>query len=132
MLKSRIFSIFSPSFREGCIHFFILYIRVLKGGLSMEYISIPCFVVICYLFAELLKAITRKNETVKRAIPGIAGLLGGLLGFLTFRFYPEFISVKTVFEAIAIGIISGLASTGSNQIIKQLLKGEDKNAENFF
>ena len=127
-----IFKWFLPSFREGCIHFFILYIRVLKGGLSMEYISIPCFVVICYLFAELLKAITRKNETVKRAIPGVAGLLGGLLGFLTFRFYPEFISVKTVFEAIAIGIISGLASTGSNQIIKQLLKGEDKNAENFF
>ena len=84
----------------------------------MEYISIPCFVVICYLFAEILKAITRKNETVKRLIPGISGLLGGLLGFLTFRF--------------AIGIISGLASTGSNQIIKQLLKGEDKNAENFF
>lgn len=127
-----IFKWFLPSFREGCFHFFILYIRVLKGGLSMEYISIPCFVVICYLFAEILKAITRKNETVKRLIPGISGLLGGLLGFLTFRFYPEFISVKTVFEAIAIGIISGLASTGSNQIIKQLLKGEDKNAENFF
>lgn len=98
----------------------------------MEYISIPCFVVICYLFAELLKAITRKNETVKRTIPGVAGLLGGLLGFLTFRFYPEFIGVKNIFEAIAIGIISGLASTGSNQIIKQILKGEDKNAENFF
>ena len=90
----------------------------------MEYISIPCFVVICYLFAELLKGITRKNETIKRMIPAISGLIGGLLGYLTFQFYPEFISVGNIFEAIAIGIISGLAATGSNQIIKQLSKKE--------
>ena len=97
----------------------------------MEYISIPCFVVICYLLAELLKLITCKNEIVKRIIPPISGLVGGVLGFLTFKFYPNYIAVHTAFEAIAIGIISGLAATGSNQIIKQMLKGE-KNNEEFF
>lgn len=98
----------------------------------MEYISIPCIVVICYLFAEILKGITGKNEIVKRLIPLIVGLLGGVLGFCINRFYPDYLGVNTMYEAIAIGIISGLSSTGSNQIIKQLLKGERKNESEFF
>ena len=98
----------------------------------MEYISIPCIVVICYVFAELLKVVTGKNEIVKRMIPEIVGLIGGGLAVLVFLYYPTFIKAGTIFEAIALGIMSGLASTGTNQIIKQLLKGEDKNAENFF
>ncbi len=98
----------------------------------MEYISIPCIVVICYLIAEILKVITQKNEIIKRLIPFTVGTIGGVLGALMYNYYPEFINVSNIFEAIAIGIISGLVSTGSNQIIKQLLKGERKNESEFF
>ena len=30
-----------------------------------------------------------------------------------------------IFNSIMIGIISGLASTGANQVIKQILKGDE-------
>lgn len=98
----------------------------------MEYIAIPCIVVICYLFAELLKVVTKKNEIVKRAIPVVVGLIGGGIGVLVFIYYPAYIQTNNIFDSIAAGIISGLASTGSNQIIKQLLKGEKENAGEFF
>ena len=98
----------------------------------MEYVSIPCIVVICFIIAELLKVFTNKSEIVKKSIPVLVGLLGGVLGYLVFRFYPGYLSVSNIFEAIAVGIISGLSSTGSHQIIKQLLKGDKDNETEFF
>ena len=65
-------------------------------------------------------------------MPVTVGILGGTLGALIFIYYPTYIMVNTIFEAMALGVISGLASTGSNQILKQLLKGKNKNEEEFF
>ena len=98
----------------------------------MEYISIPSIVVLCYLAGEFVKLITKKNELVKRLMPVTVGILGAILGALIFIYYPTYIMVNTIFEAMALGVISGLASTGSNQILKQLLKGKNKNEEEFF
>lgn len=39
---------------------------------------------------------------------------------------PELILTKNPYTATAIGIVSGLASTGTNELIKQI-KGEKKN-----
>lgn len=98
----------------------------------MEYIYIPSIVIICFVFAEALKFVTNKNEIVKRLIPIILSIIGGTIGALIFIYYPDYIAVKTIFEAIAMGMISGLASTGSNQIVKQLLKGAKKDETEFF
>lgn len=90
----------------------------------MEYIGIPAIVVICYLTAEIYKALIRKEES-NRFIPIIAGITGGLIGLLAYYLYPNMIlDAQNPIIAISIGIVSGLASTGSNQLIKQILKNK--------
>ena len=73
-------------------------------------------VVITYLIGAGAKATTKiKNEW----IPVIVGLAGGILGVVGMYVIPEF-PAQDVLNAIAVGIASGLASTGANQVWKQL------------
>jgi len=81
--------------------------------------------VICYLVGLMLKNIPSiKDEW----IPCIVGLLGGILGVLGMLIIPDY-PAKDIMTAIAVGIVSGLASTGANQLYKQLksLKGGKNN-----
>ena len=80
--------------------------------------TVLAIVVISYLIgaaAKLIKAIP--NE----AIPVIVGVAGGCLGVAGMYFMPEF-PANDILNAIAIGIVSGLASTGANQVWKQTNK----------
>ncbi len=89
----------------------------------MEVISVSSIVIICYLIAELFKLLFLKKTNFYKAIPIIVGCVGGLLGYLLFRINPSVIcNASNPIAAISIGIASGLASTGSNQIIKQMTK----------
>ena len=54
-------------------------------------------------------------------IPVICGVTGGILGVAGMYLMPEF-PATDVINAAAIGIVSGLAATGANQIIKQVGK----------
>lgn len=73
-------------------------------------------VVICYLVGLAVKAIPQiKNEL----IPVIVGVVGGLLGIAGMYLMPEY-PAHDVINAFAVGIVSGLASTGVNQVYKQL------------
>ncbi|MCM1532848.1 MAG: phage holin family protein, partial [Ruminococcus flavefaciens] len=67
----------------------------------------------------------KENETFKRFIPLIAAALGAVLGVIAFYALPSIIPADNVFVALLIGIASGLTATGTNQIIKQLGKGDD-------
>lgn len=53
-------------------------------------------------------------------ITAICGIVGGILGIATFLTIPNFIPGDNWIIALATGIVSGLAATGANQIIKQL------------
>ena len=77
-------------------------------------------VVCCYLVGMLLKTTPLNNKF----IPAIVGLVGGILGAITYFVAPEIIATTDIISAVAIGIVSGLASTGVNQIGKQLKKEE--------
>ena len=77
-------------------------------------------VVCCYLVGMLLKTTSLNNKY----IPAIVGLVGGLLGAITYFVAPEIIATTDIISAVAIGIVSGLASTGVNQVKKQLTKEE--------
>lgn len=78
--------------------------------------TVLAIVVITYLIGTLCKAIpTIKNEF----IPVIVGVVGGLLGVLGMYIMPEF-PASDVLNAVAIGIVSGLSSTGVNQVYKQI------------
>ena len=84
---------------------------------SVEIVSVAAIVVIVYLVGEAVKAMTIDNKW----IPVICGAVGGALGVLGMFIMPDF-PAHDVLNAMAVGIVSGLAATGANQIVKQLTK----------
>lgn len=82
--------------------------------------TVVAIVVICYLVGMAVKAIEKIDD---KYIPVIVGFVGGILGVVGMYVIPEF-PAGDVLNAIAVGITSGLASTGVNQIGKQLTKSE--------
>lgn len=80
--------------------------------------TVLAIVVITYLVGLGAKNIsTIKDET----IPVIVGVCGGILGIVGMFVMPDF-PAHDILNAIAIGIVSGLASTGVNQVWKQAKK----------
>lgn len=80
--------------------------------------TVLAIVVITYLIGLGVKNIsTIKDE----AIPVIVGVCGGILGIVGMFVMPDF-PAHDILNAIAIGIVSGLASTGVNQVWKQAKK----------
>lgn len=73
--------------------------------------------VIAWLVGEGVK-LSRLED---RWIPVICGLSGALLGVLGMRVMPDF-PAEDLISAAAVGIVSGLAATGADQIGKQLRK----------
>ena len=66
---------------------------------------------------QLVKATGLDNKY----IPVIVGVAGGALGVLGMFVMPEFPATDYM-TAVAVGIVSGLAATGINQVYKQLTK----------
>lgn len=80
--------------------------------------EVGAIVVICYLIGEMIKVSPVDNKY----IPCSVGLFGGILGVVAFLIgMPDF-PASDIITAIAVGIVSGLAATGANQILKQLNK----------
>lgn len=79
--------------------------------------GVAAITVIAYLIGSAVKATTLDN----RWIPSICGTVGGILGVLAMRIMPDFPATDYI-TAVAVGIVSGLAATGINQIGKQLGK----------
>lgn len=82
--------------------------------------GIAAITVICYLAAQLIKATPLDNKW----LPVICGILGGGLGVLGMYIMPDF-PAGDIITAIAVGIVSGLAATGVNQVYKQLTGDSD-------
>ena len=91
----------------------------------MEYSGIPAIIIICYLIGEIFKLLILKTKNKYKYIPIIVGISGGLIGLLTFYVSPELLmNVESPLVAVGIGIVSGFASCGSDQVVRQLLKKE--------
>lgn len=80
--------------------------------------SVAAITVIAYLVGMAAKDVTIVED---KWIPVIAGVTGMILGVAGLYVMPDF-PAKDVINAAAIGIVSGLAATGINQIGKQLQK----------
>lgn len=94
----------------------------------MSYITIPAIVVICYIVGEVFKLVFKKKTKLYKGIPILVGVVGGIIGVATYIVNPNIIGgAPNVLCAAAVGIISGLASTGSHQVIKQILKENKSN-----
>ena len=75
-------------------------------------------VIICYLVGLGSKTIDGVKDNY---IPVIVGAVGGALGAAGMYVIPDF-PATDIMTAVAVGIVSGLASTGVNQIYKQVKK----------
>lgn len=88
----------------------------------MEYIGIPSIIIICYLVGEIFKLLILKKKSKYKYVPIIVGTTGGVLGILSYFISPNIVlNVDDPFIATSIGIVSGLASTGSHEIITKIL-----------
>lgn len=81
--------------------------------------SVAAITVICYLIGMGIKASSIKDEI----IPVCMGVCGAVLGIAGLYIMPDFPATDPI-NAMAVGIVSGLAATGINQIIKQSQKGD--------
>lgn len=77
--------------------------------------GVAVITVICYLIGEAVKASGLENKW----IPIIVGACGGALGVVGMYVMADF-PAQDVLTAVAVGIVSGLAAVGVNQIGKQL------------
>ena len=71
--------------------------------------------VIAWVVGQIVKASGLDNKW----IPIICGVFGGVMGVVGMKIMPDFPATDYI-TAIAVGIVSGLAATGANQIYKQL------------
>lgn len=81
--------------------------------------TVLAIVVITYLIGIAAKQVPQVKDEL---IPVIVGVAGGILGIIGLYVMPDF-PANDILNAIAVGITSGLASTGVNQVYKQM-KGE--------
>ncbi len=80
--------------------------------------TVAAITVICYLIGMGCKASGKIDKWIP-VIVGVCGAVLGVVGMYTVEGFPA----QDVLNALAVGIASGLASTGANQIVKQLSQG---------
>jgi hypothetical protein len=97
----------------------------------LQIVSVPVITAVVYGAMELYKYTVNGKESFIRLIPVIGAILGATLGIVAFFVVPGIVAADNIFTAILTGGASGLAATGGNQIIKQLITKyeEDKKEE---
>lgn len=78
--------------------------------------TVLAIVVITYLIGLGAKTVPNIKDNY---IPVIVGVCGGILGVVGMYTMPDF-PANDVLNAVSVGIVSGLASTGVNQVYKQI------------
>ena len=81
--------------------------------------SVAGITIICYLAATAIKQTPLANKW----LPTLCGILGGVLGVAGMYVIADFPAADPI-TAVAVGIVSGLAATGVNQIVQ--LNGTNK------
>ena len=86
--------------------------------------SVAAITVIAFLVGQLVKATKLDNKW----IPIICGVVGGALGVLGMSIMPDF-PATDIITAVAVGIVSGLAATGINELVNHTIKGNTHEGE---
>lgn len=85
---------------------------------SLGIAGVAAITVICLLIGQIVKATGLDNKW----IPLICGVCGAALGIAGMFLMPDFPAADYI-TAAAVGIVSGLAATGVNQVFKQMGSG---------
>lgn len=87
-----------------------------------SYVTVLPIVIICYLVGIGCKASKKISD---KMIPVIVGIVGGIVAVPAMYVMKSF-PAEDIITAISVGIMSGFASTGINQVYKQSKKQEWK------
>ena len=87
---------------------------------SLGITGVAAITVICLMIGQAVKASGLDNKW----IPIACGVCGGVLGIFGMFIMPGFPATDYI-TAAAVGVVSGLAATGANQVFKQLGSGSD-------
>lgn len=87
--------------------------------MDFGFVAVPAITIICYLVAEIFKSADKADEH-KKFIPTVCGICGLILAVTAYYVAPTLIDADNIFISAAIGVVSGFAATGVNQVIKQL------------
>ena len=90
-----------------------------------SYVTVLPIVIICYLVGIGCKASKKISD---KTIPVIVGIVGGIVAVPAMYVMKSF-PAEDIITAISVGIMSGFASTGINQVYKQSKKEEKKQAK---
>ncbi len=89
---------------------------------TLGIVGVAAITVICYLVGLIVKATPWNNNQV---IPVICGVVGLILGMVCFFAGLDVLPATDPVSAAAVGVVSGLAATGIDQVKKQLTEGSD-------
>ena len=87
--------------------------------MNTQIVYVAAITVITWLIACAVKATKIDN----RYLPVICGACGAALGIAGLYMMPDF-PAHDLLNAAAIGIVSGLAATGSHELVKQISGGK--------
>lgn len=90
--------------------------------MDFKFAIFPAIAVLCYFIGLAVKTFGT-SEKLDKFIPIICGSSGMALGLIVYFTIPGYIPAENWLVAMCIGLTSGLASTGANQIYKQFSEG---------
>ena len=82
--------------------------------------SVAAITAICYLVGLIVKATPWNNS---KYIPIACGVSGALLGLAAYGLAVADFPAADPLTAVAVGIVSGLAATGVNEMYKKMTEG---------
>ena len=88
---------------------------------NMGVASVAAITALCFLAGLFTKVTPWNNDKYIPIVCGVEGLVLGLLAL--YLRVPEFPAADPL-TAAAVGVVSGLAATGVDQVFKQIGKGE--------
>lgn len=88
--------------------------------------TVAAITVICMVAGYFVKC----SKLDSKFIPLIVAVVGGILGVIAFYIQMPDFPADNIITAIAVGIVSGLAGTGINQMYKQLSNSLSSNDTN--
>ena len=85
----------------------------------LELISVPAIATLVFVVMGVVKYAVN-NSKFDRFVPLLSALLGVVCGVVCYYALPEIMPARNVVVALVIGGASGLTSTGTHQMVKQL------------
>jgi len=96
---------------------------------NLSIVSVPIIVSVVYALIGVITKAVNNSEKFKRFIPLLALIIGAAIGGLLFVFEPSLIGAESGISAVITGGASGLAATGTDQVVKQLTKNDTDKKE---